>query len=98
MLKDLAIEIAVSAGLGFCAFWFFPFLMRGLGTSSPIGEQVTFFSFIGLVVFLYFSARHLKSLSNRGKTKHATFFTVIIVVALLISFVMCWNFLQNMRA
>ena len=89
MLKDLAIEIAVSAGLGFCGFFFI---------LPVLGGFVALFSFIGFMLFLYFGARHLKSLLNRGKTKHAIFFIAIVVVALLVSSITLWNSWQNMRA
>ena len=98
MLRDLAIEIAVSAGLGFCAFWFFPFLMAGLSSSHPIAELLGFFSFIGFVLLLYFSARHLKSLLSRGKTKQAIFFTALIVAVMLIILLWLGSLWQGARA
>ena len=95
MLKDFAIEITVSAGLGFCGF--FSYLILGFG-SYPTWGFIGLFSFAGFILLLYFSALHLKSLLNREKTKQAIFFIVIIVVALLVSSITLWNFWQNMRA
>jgi multisubunit Na+/H+ antiporter MnhB subunit len=95
MLKDLAIEIAVSAGLGFCGF--FSFLMVGF-ENYPIWGFAGFLSFAGFILLLYVSARHLKSLLNRVKPKHAIFFIVILVVVLLVSSITLWNFWENMRA
>ena len=96
MLKDLAIEIAVSVGLVFLCIWFFSFMMAGT-PGDLSAELLRFLSVVGFILILYFSARHLKSLLNRVKTKQAFFFTAVIVAVAVISFVMVWNFWQNMR-
>lgn len=90
MLRDLAVESGFLAGLGFCVFWFVPFLMYPSRSSHPIGELVGFFSFIGFILLLYFSARHLKRLLGEGKTKHVVAFTLIIVATVAISIVLTW--------
>ena len=96
MLKDLAIEISDSVGLVFLSIWFFALMMAGTPVDLS-AELMMFFSFVGFILLLFVSVRQFKSLLNRGKTKHAFFFIAVIVAVVVISFIMVWNFLQNMR-
>jgi len=64
--------------------------MYPLRSSHPVAELLGFFAFIGFLLLLYFSARHLKRLLNNGKTKHAVAFIAIIIATIIISSVITW--------
>jgi heme/copper-type cytochrome/quinol oxidase subunit 4 len=84
MLRDLAIEVAVLAGLAFCFFLFVP--TARLSFNSRV-VPILFFcvvGFLGLAVF------QLKRLFDGGKKKHPIAFTIILIVTMIVIFAIAW--------
>jgi len=84
MLKDLAIETAVLAGLFFFVFMLVPNARLNFNSRVVPLLFLGFLGFMGLAVF------QVKRLWNGGKTKHAVAFTVILIIIIVISSVVRW--------
>jgi hypothetical protein len=84
MLKDLAIETAISAGL-FSFFFLFATTVRSSFTSKVV--PLLFFcvlGFLGLAIF------QLRKLLDGGKTKHVVAFIAILMATIIITSVIVW--------
>jgi uncharacterized membrane protein YhaH (DUF805 family) len=87
MLKDLAVESGVLAGLFFFVFLFVP-KVRMPYSVYTIDEVVLFF--LGVLAFLGLAVFQLKRLLDRGKTKHAVVFIAILIAIIVITSVVTW--------
>ncbi len=90
MLKDLAIELVVLVSLFWCIFLFVPGLMEPSSFNYRLGV-LPLFVFIGL---LFYSGFHLKRLLDKGKTKQAIIFLVVLLATLIISSAVVWDLFQ----
>jgi hypothetical protein len=86
MLKDLAIEIAVLAGLTFSLFLLVPTIRAAYGIIHGF-FVLPLLAFLGILCLAVFQ---VKRLSNGGKTKHAAAFTAILIANIIITSVITW--------
>ena len=84
MLKDLAIEIAASAGLFFFVFMLIP------NARFNFNSRVVPLLFLGFLGFMGLAMFQVKRLWNGGKAKHAVVFIVILIIIIVISSVVMW--------
>jgi len=87
MLKDLAVESGVLAGLAFCTYVFVP---HARFPNSVFKLDVAVLSFLCILSFLGLAGFQLKRLLDRGKTNHAVAFTAILIAIIVITSVVTW--------
>jgi len=86
MLKDLAVELAILAGLTFSLFLLVPTVRVAYGIIHGF-FVLPLLAFLGILCLAVFQ---VKRLSNSGKNKHATALIVVLIATVIIMFVITW--------